>query len=227
MLVADRAFDGGIVGWTGERRRYRLRVRQSEVDRRAAEARRKPQGDGQDVSAYRRSTCFPLAHSPDLHPAPSRSRMSIHGISSRSVSRNVEDDVPASRYSLWAVAYFWVGVVPPVVEVVEPEPALPVVVVAPPVVVVAFVLVAPAPAPVYVAPPVEVLVEVVAPAPVPVFVVVPPAPVPVLLVVEPELLVVELLLLVVEFEPWPVVERPPLPERMVMSERLFTPGSER
>jgi hypothetical protein len=26
------------------------------------------------------------------------------------------------------VAYFWVGVVPPVVEVVEPEPALPVVI---------------------------------------------------------------------------------------------------
>jgi hypothetical protein len=60
------------------------------------------------------------------------------------------------------VAYFWVGVAPPVVDVVEPEPALPVVVVAPPVVVAAFVLVAPAP--VYVAPPVLVEVEVVAPA---------------------------------------------------------------
>src|SRR5664279_6547833 len=244
MLVAERACDGGIVGWTGERRRYRLRVRQSEVDRRAAEARRKPQGDGQDVSAHRRSTCFPLAHSPDLHPAPSRSRMSFHGISSRSVSRNVEDDVPARRYSLWAVAYFWVGVVPPVVEVVEPEPALPVVVVAPPVVVVAFVLVAPAPAPVYVAPPVLVEVEVVAPAPVPVLLVAPapvpdlvaPAPAPVLLVVvfAPLLLVVEpllLVLLVVEFELEPLPERPLVPdwtltlglERWVVTSRLPEP----
>src|SRR5450759_3874877 len=42
MLVADRAFHGGIVGWTGERFRYCLRVRQGEVDRSGAEARREP-----------------------------------------------------------------------------------------------------------------------------------------------------------------------------------------
>src|SRR5450755_3159362 len=52
MLIADRAFHRGIVGWPGERCRYCLRVRQGEVDRRGAEARREPQGDGQDVSAY-------------------------------------------------------------------------------------------------------------------------------------------------------------------------------
>jgi hypothetical protein len=64
------------------------------------------------------------------------------------------------------VAYFFATVppaVPPVVELVAPAPVPPVVVVAPPVVVVASVLVAPAPAPVYVAPPVLVEVEVVAP----------------------------------------------------------------
>jgi hypothetical protein len=82
--------------------------------------------------------------------------------------------------------------VPPVVELVAPAPVPPVVVVAPPVVVVASVLVAPAPAPVYVAPPVLVEVEVVAPAPVPVLVVVSPVFVVVLVVVEP----------------------PPLPERL-------------
>src|SRR5450631_4885172 len=115
-----------------------------------------------------------------------------------------------------AVTYFWVGVVPPVVEVVEPEPALPVVVVAPPVVVVAFVLVAPAPAPLYVAPPVLVEVEVVAPAPVPVLLVVVFAPL--LLVVEPLLLV----LLVVEFEVEPLPERPAVPAWILTleSERL-------
>src|SRR5450631_4211458 len=122
-----------------------------------------------------------------------------------------------------AVTYFWVGVVPPVVEVVEPEPALPVVVVAPPVVVVAFVLVAPAPLPVYVAPPVLVEVEVVA-----------PAPAPVLLVVEPLLLVVApllLVLLVVEFEVEPLPERPGVPdwiftlglELLVVASRLAEP----
>ena len=36
MPVADRAFDGGIVGWTGERRRHLVRVRQGEIDRREA-----------------------------------------------------------------------------------------------------------------------------------------------------------------------------------------------
>src|SRR5664280_1069532 len=50
MLVADRALHGGIVGWTGERCLYCLRVRQGQVDRRRAESRREPQGDGQDVS---------------------------------------------------------------------------------------------------------------------------------------------------------------------------------
>src|ERR1700685_3190489 len=55
MLVADRASHGGIVGWTGERCRYRLRVRQGECDRRGAEPWREPQGDGQDVSARSRS----------------------------------------------------------------------------------------------------------------------------------------------------------------------------
>ncbi len=46
-------FDCGIVGWTGERCRGCLRVRQGKVDRRGAEARREPQGDGYDVNARR------------------------------------------------------------------------------------------------------------------------------------------------------------------------------
>src|SRR5450756_3054363 len=51
MPLIDRTFDGGIMGRAGERCHCGLRVRQGEVDRGGAEARREPQGDGQDVSA--------------------------------------------------------------------------------------------------------------------------------------------------------------------------------
>jgi general stress protein 26 len=46
MPVADRASDGGIVGWTGERCHGHLRVRQGDAYRGGAEARRESQGDG-------------------------------------------------------------------------------------------------------------------------------------------------------------------------------------
>jgi hypothetical protein len=48
-----RASHGGIVGRTSERCRYGFRVRQGDVDRGGTKRRRKPQGDGQDVSACR------------------------------------------------------------------------------------------------------------------------------------------------------------------------------
>jgi hypothetical protein len=87
---------------------------------------------------------------------------------------------------LWAVAYFFGAVPPAVPPVVE--------------------LVAPAPVPVYVAPPVLMEVEVVAPAPVlvsPVFVVV---------------------LVLVVVEPPPLPER--LPERLVVPDWMLMLGAE-
>jgi hypothetical protein len=52
VFIADRAFHRGIVGWTGERCPYGLRIRRGEVDWKGAEPRRELQGDGQDVSAH-------------------------------------------------------------------------------------------------------------------------------------------------------------------------------
>src|SRR6185312_4823560 len=54
MPAADRACHRGIVGRTGERRRHRLRVCHGKVDRRGAEARRKPQDNGQDAGRVSR-----------------------------------------------------------------------------------------------------------------------------------------------------------------------------
>jgi hypothetical protein len=54
VCLSDRAFHRGIVGWTGERCRYGLRIRQGEVDWKGAEPRREPQGNGQDMSAHPR-----------------------------------------------------------------------------------------------------------------------------------------------------------------------------
>jgi general stress protein 26 len=50
-LLLIEPFDGGIMGRAGECCYCGLRVRQGEVDRGGAEARREPQGDGRDVSA--------------------------------------------------------------------------------------------------------------------------------------------------------------------------------
>src|ERR1700733_11454674 len=52
VFIADRAFHRGMVGWTGERCPYGLRIRRGEVDWKGAEPRRELQGDGQDVSAH-------------------------------------------------------------------------------------------------------------------------------------------------------------------------------
>ena len=53
MLVADRALLRNY-GMDRQARRYCLRVRQGEVDRKGAEPRREPQGDGQDVARAER-----------------------------------------------------------------------------------------------------------------------------------------------------------------------------